>query len=478
MTTEQVEIESVTARRKWIALWVVGISHLMVNIDVTVVSVAMPTLQRDLGMSDMTRQWAISAYTLPFGATLLLGGRFADRFGRKRMLITSVLGFAAASAFGGAAGETWMFIVARVAQGTLAGTLAPAALSVLSVSYPAGADRARAFSIFNALIAGGAALGTVLGGTLTEFLDWRWCLYINIPIAVLSTLAAWIVLNVDELRHSVDLDWLGALLSGGGIALIIYSLTDVAAYGWRLPSGVGSLAMGVVLLGSYTVRHVRGHDVLLPRQVIASSARIAAFVAGGAVSFGLYGMLLFVTYYLQTVLSLSALNTGLALVPILAANIVISTFAFRCLRQQVAPRSRMLSGLLFVAIAMFFLGHLTDSASYLVLILPAELLIGAGVGIAMPAVMDTATRRVGLGNAGAASGLVTASQLVGATLGSALFSTIAASVTANGSTGDRAETARGFSVASVWCAAVVALLGIAVLVIGRRKRAKKLTPGL
>ncbi|WP_116109495.1 MFS transporter [Amycolatopsis ruanii] len=458
-----------TDSRKWLALAVVGLAQLLVIIDTTIVNIALPTAQADLGMSDVARQWTISAYTLAFGGLLLLGGRLADRLGRKNTLIVGALGFAAASALGGMASGPGLLIAARAAQGVFAALLAPSTLSLLTITFTEAKERAKAFGIFSAIMMSGGALGLVAGGALAEYASWRWCLYVNLPIAVAAAVAGWFVLPKVPGHRSTRLDWFSAVLGSAGIAGLVYGLSEAAGRGWGSAVVLGTLAAAVVLLAGFVFRQARVGNPLLPLHVVADRTRSSGFLTIAIAAFGMFGMFLFVTYQLQAIMGFGALGAGLAFLPFLAANVTVSTLLTRRLIPRTGPRPLLVIGLLLMAAGLAGLTQLSVDTSYWSLILPVTLVLGAGAGLAMPTVMNIATAGVEPADSGVASAFITTSQQVGASIGTASLNTIAASATASAAgLALPAATVHGYAVANGWAAGIVALGAIAVGVLVRK----------
>ncbi|WP_246076755.1 DHA2 family efflux MFS transporter permease subunit [Amycolatopsis cihanbeyliensis] len=455
------------ARRRWLTLAALGLAQLLVVIDMTVVTIALPSAQRDLGMSDTARQWTITAYTVAFGGLLLLGGRLADRLGRRTTLLVGMAGFALASAAGGAAGSTELLIAARAGQGVFAALLAPSTMSLLTLTFTEPRERARAFGVFGAIMMSGAALGLVAGGALAEYLDWRWCLYINLPIAAIAFVTAWVLVPGVSGHRETRLDWASAVLGGGGIVALVYGLAEAGEYGWGSASVLGPLVLAVVLLVAFTFRQRRAAHPLLPLGVVAHRSRAAAFLTVGLAAFGMFGMFLFLTFQFQAIMGYGPLVAGLAFLPLVGANILVATQLSGRLLPRTGPRPLLAGGLLLLAIGLLLLTRLTPDSSYLGLVLPAEVALGCGAGLAMPTVLNTATSGVAASETGAASAFITTSQQVGASLGTATLNAIAAAATGavTGSGSPAAATVHGYAVASGWGAAVLvaAALGVALL---------------
>ncbi|MGX2995497.1 MFS transporter [Streptomyces sp. JNUCC 64] len=414
-------------RHRWWGLVVIALAQLMVVLDATIVNIALPSAQRDLGISDSNRQWVITAYTLAFGGLLLLGGRIADRVGRKRTFVIGLVGFAVASGLGGAAVSSGMLFGARALQGVFAALLAPSALSLLTTSFIDPRERARAFGVYGAIAGGGAAIGLVMGGVLTEFLSWRWCLYVNVPIAVIAVAGALTLLHDHPGHRESALDVPGVLLGCGGLVAIVYGFSEAEPRGWTDPLVLGLLLGGVALLAAFVVWQTRSPHPLLPLHVIRERNRAGCFLTMALVTIGLFGTFLFLTYYLQTVLGYSPLKAGVAFLPMTAAIIIGSTQVSARLMRRVSPRALMVPGLVLAAGGLVILTQLTVHAEYATHVLPSELLLGLGMGMTFMPVMATATLGVAPRDAGVTSATVNTSQQVGGSIGTALLNTIATS---------------------------------------------------
>ena len=445
--------------RKWWALAAICMAQLLVVIDVTVINVAMPSAQRDLGMSDASRQWMISAYTLTFGGFLLLGGRLGDRFGRRRSLLIGLCGFVLASAMGGAAVDPAMVIAARAMQGASAALLAPVTLSLLAVRFPDGNERTRALGVFALVMLSGGVAGLLLGGFLAQFLGWRWCLYINIPLAVTAGGAGRLLLPAVEGRRKARLDWWSALACTAGMAALVYGLSETVSRGWGSAFVIGALVIAIILLGGFVVRQARVAYPLLPLSIFVDRNRVGTYVAMGFLSFGMFGVWFFLTYQLQAVMGYGPLHTGLAFVPMMAGNLAGRSRLSVRLVSRASPARLFTTRLLLSAGGMILLTLLTPETSYWNVILPAELLLGYGAGLAIPTVINTVVTGVATEDAGAASALFQTSTLVGASLGTAVLSTIAVATTARAADPrSAAGLAHGYSIAAA-CASAVLLAG-------------------
>ncbi|WP_446749907.1 MFS transporter [Streptomyces sp. AmelKG-E11A] len=421
------QAESAQDVHRWWGLVVIALAQLMVVLDATIVNIALPSAQRDLHISDANRQWVITAYTLAFGGLLLLGGRIADFVGRKRTFLIGLVGFAIASGIGGAAVNSGMLFGARALQGMFAALLAPSALSLLTTSFTDPKERARAFGIYGAIAGGGAAIGLILGGVLTEFLDWRWCLYVNVPIAGIAVLGGLSLLHDRAGHHEARLDIPGVVLGCGGLVAIVYGFSEAEPRGWDDPLVLTLLLGGVAMLAVFVWWQTRSAHPLLPLHIIRDRNRAGCFLTMALVTIGLFGTFLFLTYYLQTILGYSPLKAGLAFLPMTVGIIVGSTQVSARLMNHVAPRALMVPGLLLAAGGLTILTQLTVHAEYATHILPAELLLGLGMGMTFMPVMATATQGVAPGDSGVTSATVNTSQQVGGSIGTALLNTIATS---------------------------------------------------
>jgi EmrB/QacA subfamily drug resistance transporter len=416
------------AARRWWILGVVGLAQLMVVLDATIVNIALPSAQRDLGFSNADRQWVVTAYSLAFGGLLLLGGRLSDLFGRRRMLIIGLVGFAAASALGGASTSFAVLVIGRGAQGAFGAMLAPAALSTLTVTFTDPAERGRAFGVYGAIAGAGGAVGLLLGGLLTEYLSWRWCLYVNVVLAVVAVAGAVRLLARYPRNPDVYIDWPGTVLVVAGLVAIVYGLSEADTKGWGAPETIVLLVAGVVLLAAFVLVEMRVVHPLLPLRIVLNRFRGGAYLAIGLSAIGVFGVFLFLTYYLQLTLAYSPVRSGLAFLPMIAAIVVASTTCSGVLMPRTGPRPLIPVGLLIAAGGLVVLAaELGLRTSYLDWILPALVLVGAGLGVVFGCALNTATYGTGAADAGVASALVNTNQQVGGSVGTALLNTLAAS---------------------------------------------------
>jgi EmrB/QacA subfamily drug resistance transporter len=359
---------------------------------------------------------------------LLLGGRLADLFGRKRMLIIGMIGFAAASALGGAATGIGMLLAGRAIQGAFGAMLAPAALSTLTVTFTNPAERAKAFGIYGAIAGAGGAVGLLLGGVLTQYLSWRWCLYVNVVFAVVAVMAAVRLLRRDPVSTDVRLDIPGTVLVVLGLVGVVYGLSEAETKGWGAPLTIGLLIAGVVLLAVFVEVERRVAHPLLPLRVVLDRFRGGAYLAIGLSGTGMFGIFLFLTYYLEEILRYSPVTTGLAFLPMIAALMASSTLSSGLLMPRIGPRLLVPAGMVVAAAGLVILAtQLSATASYGAAILPALVVVGAGLGLVFGCAMNTATYGTIPADAGVASAMVNTCQQIGGSIGTALLNTIAAS---------------------------------------------------
>lgn len=414
--------------RRWLALAVIAIAQLMVVLDASIVNIALPRAQADLGISDADRQWIVTAYTLAFGGLLLLGGRVADFVGRKRVFLIGLLGFAAASALGGAAQNEAMLFGARALQGAFAALLAPAALSLITVTFTEARERAKAFGVYGAIAGGGAAIGLIMGGVLTEYASWRWCLFVNVPIAIIAALAA--LPTVHESRADGDrhYDVPGAVLVTGGLVALVYGFTEAAkpGVGWLSTQALSLLAIAAVLLVAFVVVEVRTSHPLLPLRVVLDRNRGGSFLASLLVGAGLFAMFLFLTYYFQLNLGYSPLKSGFAFLPF-SGGIILAAGLASSLLPRTGPKPLMLIGLAMATAGLFYLTQLGTDSSWVSHVLPAEVVMSVGLALVFVPLSSLALFGVEPRDAGVASAMLNTTQQIGGSLGTALLNTLYAS---------------------------------------------------
>ena len=442
----------------WWPLVVISAAQLMAILDTTVMFVALPTAQYAVGLSAGARQWIVTAYTLPFAALLLVGGRLADRLGARRTLLAGVIGFALASAAGGASVDGAMLLAARAVQGASAALLISSTKSLLVTVYSGDEKRATAVGIFTAANAAGGALGLVLGGLLTTTLGWRWCLYVNVVVALVAVIGGPRVLPPTPRRREIRIDRPSVVLAAAGMAALVYGLGEAASDGWGSGPVAGSLAGAAVILTMFTVRQAGRTNGLLPLRLLRDRNRGGALLANGVNNLSTFGLLLILTYQLQTVLAYSALRAGLALLPLAIGGVLSAAVIAPRLGQRIAPRWLIAAGLALSAGGLAPLIFVTPASRYFPLIFAATIIEGIGTGLGGPAMLATSLRNVLPGDTGAAAAAGSVASQLGSSIGAALLNTIAATATTaylvahRGATAVTAVTAadHGFATATAW----------------------------
>jgi EmrB/QacA subfamily drug resistance transporter len=460
--------------RRWLALAVIAVAQLIVVLDASIVTIALPSAQADLGITDANRQWIVTAYALAFGGLLLLGGRIADFMGRKRIFVVGLIGFGVASAIGGIAQNQGELFAARALQGAFAALMAPAALSLISVTFTESRERAKAFGVYGAISGGGAAIGLILGGVLTEYASWRWTLLVNTPIAIATAIAGALVVRESRASGKPHYDIPGVITSTLGLVALVYGFTKANESGWGAASTISLLSAAAVLLIAFVVIERNTAEPLLPPRVFMERNRAGAFLVSLLIGLALFGMFLFLVYYMQGTLRYSALESGMAFLPF-SVGIVIGAGAASGLLPRVGPRPLMVGGTAAAAIGMALFAQLTVDSTFVANVLPAEIVMSIGMGFAFVALSSTALIGVDERDAGVASALVNTTQQVGGSLGTALLNTIAASATvsyiADHGAGSAAEGAvHGYTVAFYWGLGALILAAILSLVLVTKQR--------
>ncbi|MFD7500336.1 MFS transporter [Streptomyces sp. NPDC059850] len=422
-------------RHRWWILAVIGLAQLMVVLDATIVNIALPSAQKDLGFSDGDRQWIVTAYALAFGSLLLLGGRIADLFGRKMTFLVGLVGFAGASALGGAAGSFEVLVAARAIQGLFGALLAPAALSLLTTTFTDAKERGKAFGVYGAIAGAGGAIGLLLGGVLTEHLDWRWTLYVNLAFAAVAFLGGALLLSRTSRDKTATIDIPGAVLVSAGLFGLVYGFSNAESHAWSSPATWGFLVAGAVLLAVFTGWQTRAAHPLLPLRVLLDRNRGASFISVLISGAGMFGVFLFLTYYLQQSLGYTPIRTGLAFLPMVAALMVTSTLASTVLIPRLGPKPVVPLGMGTAAAGMAWLTALDLHSGYATDILPPLVVAGLGLGLVMAPAMSLATAGVAAEDAGVASAAVNTMQQVGGSLGTALLNTLSTSAATDYLTG-------------------------------------------
>ncbi len=424
--------ESATAEpNRWAVLALLSVAQLMVVLDATIVTIAIPSAQKALGFSTESRQWIITAYALAFGSLLLLGGKLGDLFGRKWTLIGGLIGFSIASAIGGLAQSFGVLVAARTLQGAFGALLAPSALSLLTVTFEGSPDRPTAFGIFGAIAGGGASLGLILGGALTQILSWRWCLYVNLVIAIPTTIVALRLLINHAAPEREPIDIPGVLTSALGLFALVFGFSNAETHSWTATATIVALAASPVLLTAFVLIERRVEYPLLPLHIIWDRSRGGAYTTIALAGAGIFAVFLFLTYFMQQQLGLSPLTTGLAFLPLTGVLVVTSTTVQTRVIQRTGVKPLVLIGMTFGAVGMFLFTRLTPSSGYATSVLPGLLILGVGMGCIFAPAFSTATLGVEGSEAGIASAMVNTSQQVGGSVGTSLLSTIFASAVAS-----------------------------------------------
>ncbi len=419
--------------RRWLALAVIAVTVLMVILDATIVNIALPAVSRDLEITAATQQWIVTAYTLTFGGLLLLGGRIADFWGRKRTYLVGAAGFAAASAVGGLATNETVLFGARALQGAFGALLAPASLALLTVLFTDAKERAKAFAVYGAIAGGGSAVGLLLGGVLTEYADWRWCFWVNVPVAIVAIVAAIPVVPESRAPGDTKYDVPGAVLITLGLASFVYGFTRVAQVsqekaqtggtGWTDATALTFIVLGLLLVAAFVVLELRVTNPLLPMRLVLDRNRGGAYLTSTLVGAGLIGAFFFLSLYFQQVLEYTPVAAGFASLPT-TLGVLVSAGAASGIVPKVGPRPVMVAGGVLAAGGLFLLSFVGVDTSFWALPFPGQLLLGLGLGFTFVPLSNLALVGAGVHDAGAASALLNATQQVGASVGTALLATL------------------------------------------------------
>ncbi|MBE7187024.1 DHA2 family efflux MFS transporter permease subunit [Jatrophihabitans endophyticus] len=415
--------------KRWWVLAILGIAQLMVVLDSTIVNIALPSAQTGLGFDNADRQWVVTGYALAFGSLLLIGGRLADFFGRKWALLVGLVGFAVASAVGGAAVNFAMLVSARAVQGAFGALLAPATLALLTTTFSDPKERGKAFGIFGGIAGGGASLGLLLGGFLTEYASWRWTLYVNLVFAAIAFIGALSLLP----RHERSEDRQGADIPGTfsitvGLFALVYGFSNADQHGWGAGLTVGCLIVAAVLLAAFVVIETRVSNPILPMRVVVDRNRGGAFLVMFLAGIGMFAVFLFLTYYLQGILQYSAVKSGVAFLPMTGTIVVVAGVGSAVLVTKISSRIMIPFGMLLAAAGLYWLTHIDLTGNYASVVLPSTIVMGLGLGLVFAPGFNLAVLGVQDDDAGVASASVNVMQQVGGSVGTSLFNTIAASV--------------------------------------------------
>ena len=468
---------------RWRALFVIAIAQLMVVLDSSIVNIAIPSAKIDLGITDANQSWVITSYTLAFGSLLLLGGRISDFIGRKKSFIIGLLGFAGASALGGLAQSQEILFASRALQGAFGALLTPAALSLINVTFTIPKERARAFGVYGAISGGGAAIGLILGGALTEFASWRWCLWVNVPIAIIAVLFAFPFVHESKAggEHSYDLP--GTVTATLGLLSLVYGFTKAAKDGWATTSTLNFFGIAGILLVAFFLIQKNVKNPLLPLRVITERNRGGSYLGSMMVGAGLFSMFLFLGLYLQVILGYSPLKTGFAFLPFSIGIIIFAGVASQLL-PRVGPKPLIIWGLIQSTAGLYLLTFITPETAYVTHVLPSLIIMSTGMALVFIPISTTALHGIGGRDSGVASAALNTSQQIGGSLGTALLNTIAATSAANylvnnPGLGDKANTfalTHGYT-ASFKAGAAMLMVGAFVIMvfmkIGKESLVKK-----
>jgi EmrB/QacA subfamily drug resistance transporter len=446
--------------RPGIALTVIAACQLMVVLDATIVNIALPHIQDALRFSTTDLTWVVSAYTLTFGGLLLLGARAGDILGRRRVFMTGILLFTFASLLGGLAQEPWQLLAARALQGMGGAIASPTSLALITTTFPEGPERNRAFGVFAAVSAGGGAIGLLAGGMLTEWLDWRWVLFVNVPIGLVIALLAPVYINESQ-RHPGRFDIAGALTSTVGMVALVYGFIRAAENGWRDSVTLASFGTAVVLLVAFVLTEMRAREPITPLKMFSDRNRSGTYVIMLSLAAAMFGMFFYIVLFVQNVLGYSPIKAGLAFLPVTVAIAVGAGLSQRFL-PTLGPKPFMLTGATLVVIGLTWQSFISPGSSYVGGVLGPMVVFGFGMGLNFVTVTVTAVSGVAPHEAGAASGLLNATQQVGGSLGLSILTTVFGTASKNeaekqlpkfladGSPEQKAEFARTHQLPAPW----------------------------
>jgi EmrB/QacA subfamily drug resistance transporter len=420
-------------RRLGLALVIIATAQLMVVLDATIVNVALPHIQAAFGFSGSGLEWVVNAYALAFGGLLLLGGRAGDLLGRRRMFVTGLLLFSAASLAGGLATSQAWLLAARAVQGIGGAIVAPTALALIATTFPAGPPRSRAMGVYAAMSAAGGAAGLIAGGLLVTYASWRWVLFVNVPVGIAVALAALAVLP-GTARRPGRLDLPGAITGTGGVVALVYGLSNAATgpdgtSHWGDGKVIAALTAGAVLLAAFAVIEARSRQALLPVRLLRSRDRVGANLIMLGVGTAIFGVFFFVTLFVQDVWGYSALRTGVAFLPLTVA-LLAGSAAASTLVPRIGARPVLLAGAAASAAGLYWLSRVTEHGTYAGGLLGPGLVIGAGLGLLFVPLPLVAMARVAEADSGVAASLLNAGRQVGGCIGLAVLGTVAWTVVA------------------------------------------------
>lgn len=443
--------------RRWLALAVILVAQVMLLLDATIVNVALPSIQADLGFSNAARGWVVTAYLLAFGSLLLLGGRLADAFGRKNMFIVGLAGFAIASAVGGAAPNIATLLTARAVQGGFAALMAPAALGLITVIFTDLRELNKAFAVFGAVAGSSSAVGVMLGGLLTDYASWRWTMYVNIAFAVVGIVGGARLLHnsagADKPRLSVP----STIIATAGMFGLVFGSAKAQTEGWGTPVTLASLIAGAVLLAGFVLLQKFDRHPLVPLRVLADRNRGAAYLAIFLGQAGVFVVFLFLTYYFQGTLGYSPILTGVSFLPMMVTVVVVATLTQKVLVRYLTVRAILFGGLTVGGAGAALLAQVSAGSPYAAWVLPGLILAGAGIGSAIVSAVAIGQMGVDPQDAGTAGAVNNVFQQIGPAVGIAVISTFVATATshylhAHDHAAVVAATVHGYSVGFWWAA--------------------------
>jgi EmrB/QacA subfamily drug resistance transporter len=457
-------------RTRWIALYVLCIGMLMIILDATIVNVALPSIQSDLGFSQSNLAWVVNAYLIAFGGLLLLAGRLGDLIGRRRIFLIGLAVFTAASLLCGVAQSQGVLIGARLLQGIGGALTSAVILGMIVTMFPEPREQAKAIGVYSFVASAGASIGLLLGGVLTEAINWHWIFFVNLPIGIATALLALRLVERDQgigIRNGADV--LGALLITSGVMLLVYTILEVSDYGWGSAHTLGLGAASIGLLVAFVLRESRAATPLIPLRIFRSRNVSGANVVQVLMVAGMYGMFFLGALYMQRVLGYGALEVGLAFLPVALLIGTLSLGFSANLNMRFGAKATLLPGLFLIVAGLALFSQAPLDANYLVDILPSMVLLGTGAGLSFPSMMTLAMSGATRSDSGLASGLVNTSLQVGGALGLATLATLATTRTdtllANGESTASALT-DGYQLAFVVGAGlVIAAIGIALTVL-------------
>jgi EmrB/QacA subfamily drug resistance transporter len=418
-----------TGRRRF-ALWLLCAASLMIILDGTIVTVALPSIQRQLGFSAVGLSWVVNAYLIAFGSLLLLAGRLGDLIGRKRMFVAGLAAFTAASLLCGLSAGPAMLIAARFVQGIGGAMVSAVSLGMIVTLFPEPREQARAIGAFSFVGAAGASIGLVLGGVLTEAVGWHWIFFVNVPIGILAIVPATRVLAPDAGTGWQDgADWLGAFLVTAGLMLGVYAIVGTSQHGWGSVRTLGEAAVAVALLAAFVTRQAKARTPLLPLRLFSARELAGANLTQLLVIAAAFGFQVMITLYMQRVLGYGAAASGLGLLPTAAVIGLVALGVSARIAARFGQRAMLLAGLGLITAGLALLTQVPVQASYPAQLLPALLIFGAGGGLCLPALASLGMSGATPSEAGLASGLFNTTQQIGAALGVAVLSTLAAAQT-------------------------------------------------